>query len=35
MRGHVQGLTGYGETLMDYNHYQTTIGAGILRTNWQ
>jgi phospholipase A1 len=35
LRGYVQVITGYGETLIDYNHAQTTVGAGVLLTNWQ
>ncbi len=34
LRFHVQITRGYGETLIDYNHRQTTIGAGISFGAW-
>lgn len=34
MRGQFQVFDGYGETLIDYNHRQTTFGLGISFANW-
>jgi len=34
LKGYVKLFSGYGETLIDYNWKQTTIGAGILLVDW-
>ncbi len=34
LRGQLQISEGYGETLIDYNHRQTTVGLGISFVDW-
>jgi phospholipase A1 len=34
VRGYVKLFSGYGETLIDYNWNQTTIGIGITLNDW-
>lgn len=34
LEGFVQGFWGYGESLIDYNHREATLGAGVLLIDW-
>lgn len=33
-RGYVQGFSGYGQSLIEYNHHENTIGLGIAVNDW-
>ena len=35
LKGYVQLTSGYGASLIDYNHSQTTVGVGIMILPWQ
>lgn len=34
LKGYVRIFSGYGENLLDYNHRQTTLGAGLAISTW-
>ncbi len=35
LKGYLRLFSGYGETMVDYNHYQNVIGIGLQITPWQ
>ncbi len=34
LKGYVQGFTGYGQSLIDYNSYESSAGIGFAITDW-
>ncbi|QEY26717.1 phospholipase A [Neisseria zalophi] len=34
LKGYIQGVHGYGESLLDYNHKHNSIGFGIMLNDW-
>ena len=34
LKGYIQGFSGYGQSLIDYNVYQNSIGIGFAITDW-